>query len=102
LEAIWPAVAVKPAETVPAATVTEDGADSSALFVASATVDPAEGAAALSVTVQALAESDIKVDGPHCTDDTVGVDPDADDELPIAIRYVSAYCVLYPSIFDRS
>ena len=102
MEEIWPAVAVKPAETAPAATVTEDGADSSALFVASATVDPPEGAAALSVTVQALAESDIKVDGLHCTDDTDGGDPDADDELLIAIRYVSAYCVLYPSTFDRS
>jgi hypothetical protein len=71
LVAIAPAVTVKPAEVAPAATVTDDGADSSVLFEASATVDPPVGAAALSVAVQVVEPFDAKLLALHSSDVTV-------------------------------
>jgi hypothetical protein len=70
LEAILPAVAVKPAVVAPAATATEAGTVSSVLFEAKATVDPPDGAAALNVTVQVLEAPDARLAGLHCSNDT--------------------------------
>jgi hypothetical protein len=94
LEATLPAVAVKPAEAAPAGTVTEDGADNSALFDANATMDPPEGAATLSVTVQVVEAPDAKLAAPHCSADNVAVGAvsaiEADCELPLSVAVTRA------------
>jgi len=97
LEAIVPAVAVKPAEVAPAATVTDDGTESSALFEASAAVDPPDGAAALSVAVQVVEPLDAKLPGLHSSDVTVAAGAagavsvnDADCELPLSVAVTLA------------
>jgi hypothetical protein len=94
LVAIVPALAVKPAEVAPAATLTDDGADSSALFEASATVDPPDGAAALNVTVQVVEPLDAKLLAPHFSVDTVTAGAvsviEADCELPLSVAVTLA------------
>jgi hypothetical protein len=84
-----PAVAVKPAEVAPEATVTEDGTVSSVLFEANDTVDPLDGAAALSVTVQLADAPEARLAGLHCSEDTVGEEA----ELPLAV-----FCTWNPLI----
>jgi hypothetical protein len=54
VELTWAAVAVKPAEVCPAATVTLDGTVRFPLLLARATANPPTGAAELSVTVQGV------------------------------------------------
>jgi hypothetical protein len=66
-----PAVAVKPAVVAPAVTAIDDGTVSSVLFEASVTVDPPDGAAALSVTVQVVEAFDAKLLAPHFSVETV-------------------------------
>jgi hypothetical protein len=94
LVAIVPTVAVKPAEVAPAATVTEDGADSSALFEASATVDPPVGAAPLNVAVQVVEPFEAKLLALHSSDVTVGSGAvsviEADCELPFSVAVTLA------------
>jgi hypothetical protein len=94
LVAIVPAVTVKPAEVAPAATVTDDGADSSALFEASATVDPPVWAAALNVAVQVVEPFDAKLLALHSSDVTVAAGPVsasvADCELPFSVAVTLA------------
>jgi hypothetical protein len=72
LAEMLPAVAVKLAVAAPAATVTEDGTDSSVLFEASATVDPPDGAAPLSVTVQAADPLEASLLGAQLKEERVG------------------------------
>ena len=94
MEATLPAVTEKPAETAPAPTVTEDGAGSSALLEVNATVDPPEGAAALSVTVQVVEAPDAKLAAPHCSADSIAVGAvraiEADCELPLSVAVTLA------------
>ena len=89
-----PAVAVKPAEPVPAATVTEAGTVSSVLFEANATVNPPDGAAALNVTVQVVAALDTSLLAPHFSVDTVTAGAvsaiEADCELPLSVAVTRA------------
>jgi hypothetical protein len=94
LEATLPAVAVKAAEAAPAGTVTEDGADNSALFDANATMDPPEGAAALSSNAQVVEAPDARFPAPHCSEDTVAGGAvsaiEADCELPLSVAVTLA------------
>jgi hypothetical protein len=94
LEATLPAVTEKPAETAPAPTVTEDGAGSAALFEVNATVDPPEGAAALSVTEQVVEAPDARLAAPHRRADTVATGAvsaiEADCELPLSVAVTRA------------
>ena len=94
MKATLPAVTVKAAETAPANTVTEDGAESSALFEATATVDPPEGAAALSVTEQVVEAPDAKLPAPHFSEDAVAGGAvsaiEADCELPLSVAVTLA------------
>jgi len=91
LEAMLPAVAVKPAVVATAATATDDATVSSVLFEAKATVDPPAGAAALNVTVQVLEAPDAKLAGLHCSNDTVTggdvsvIEADCDPPLSVAV-----------------
>jgi hypothetical protein len=64
-----PAVAVKPAEVAPATTVTDDGTDSSALLEASATVDPPDAAAPLSVAVHVVDPLEDRLPGVQLKED---------------------------------
>lgn len=68
-----PAVAVKVAEVVEAATLTEAGTVSIELLSESATAAPPEGAAPESVTVQVLVPADANVAGVQVSDETVTV-----------------------------
>jgi hypothetical protein len=92
LEAILPAVAVKPAAVAPAATVTEAETFSSVLFEANATVDPPDGAAALNVTVQVVEAPDAKLLAPHFSVDTVAggavsaIEANCDVPLSVAVK----------------
>jgi hypothetical protein len=96
LVAIVPTVAVKPAEVAPAATVTDDGADSSVLFEASATVLPPDAAAALNVAVQVVEPFDAKLPTLHSNDVTVASGAgavsaiEADCELPFSVAVTLA------------
>jgi hypothetical protein len=94
LAEMLPAVAVKLAVAAPAATVTEDGTDSSVLFEASATVDPPDGAAPLSVTVQAVEALDARLLAVHFNVDTVTGGAvsaiEADCELPLSVAVTLA------------
>jgi len=94
LEAILPAVAVKPAEVAPAATVTADGMFSSVLFEASATLAPPDGAGALSVAVQVVEAFDARLLAPHSSDDIVTAGAvsamEADCELPLSVAVTVA------------
>jgi len=77
------AVAVKPAEVAPAATVMEDGTVSDVLLEVSATVDPPVGAAALSVTVQVVEPLDARLLAAHFSEETVAVAAGAVSEIEV-------------------
>jgi hypothetical protein len=89
-----PAVAVKPAEVAPAATVTEDGTVSSVLLEVNATADPPVGAAALSATVQVVEPLDARLVAVHCREDTVAAGAvsaiEAGCELPLSVAVTLA------------
>jgi hypothetical protein len=72
LDVIQAVVAVKLPVVAPAATVTDAGTVSAALFEESATAAPPTGAAAESVTVQLEDPPDTTVAGEHCRAEAVG------------------------------
>jgi hypothetical protein len=78
----------------PAATATDDGTVSSVMFEASVTVDPPDGAAALSVTVQVVEAFDARLVAPHFSVDTVASGAvsatETDCELPLSVAVTLA------------
>ena len=84
-------MAVKLAVVPPAATVTGDGADNTPELVASATVEPPAGAAALSVTVHVVEAPDATLVALHFSEDTVAagavsaIEADSDSPFSVAV-----------------
>jgi hypothetical protein len=81
-------VAVKVAAVAPAATVTDAGMVSQALFLVSVTFDPPVGAAVLKVTVHVLTPLGLRL---------VGLQVSA-ERRPGATRAMATLCVLLPRL----
>ena len=88
-----PAVAVKVPEVLPAATVTEAGAERAALPLLTATAAPPDAAALESVTVHVLLAAELRLVGLHARDATLAgatKERDADAEVALYVAVTVA------------
>ena len=81
-----PAVVVKVPEILPAATVTEAGAERAALPLLTATAAPPDAATLVSVTVQVLLAAELRLVGLHASEATlIGATKASDADAEVAL-----------------